>query len=130
MPDYPKPDRTNVTPNFQKTEENDALDIGWAEGTLSDGRPYRLECWSQDQVTCATVFVSRIGLESLDNESAGELLVREGLARFLGPKRFVTVMPFADHKGNEMHSINIVIGDDETTYTDGGPPLHPYAKGG
>jgi len=35
---YPKPDRSDQTPNFVKSAENDAIDIGWNEGNLSDGR--------------------------------------------------------------------------------------------
>ena len=57
---FPKVDRSNFTPNFTKSPENDAVDIGWSEGNLSDGRPYRLECWAQDQITNITIFVSRI----------------------------------------------------------------------
>jgi hypothetical protein len=33
-------------PNIEKNPENDVLDIGWAEGNLSDGWPYRMECWA------------------------------------------------------------------------------------
>lgn len=38
---YPAPYRSSHTPNFVKTPENDVLDLCWAEGVLSDGRPFR-----------------------------------------------------------------------------------------
>ena len=125
---YPRPDRSNSTPNHFKTPEDDAIDIGWAEGILSDGRPYRLECWCQDQVTCVTIFVSQIGLERLDDRSIQDLLEREDLAHFTGPKRFAGARPFRDASGQAMLSINVVVGDDEETFVTGGPALRPYPK--
>ena len=53
---YPKSNRSNQTQNYVKSEENTVLDIGWNEGILSDGRPYRAECWAEDQVTMLTFF--------------------------------------------------------------------------
>jgi hypothetical protein len=42
----PKPDRSNSPPNLVKTDENPNLDLGWNEGFLTDGRPYRAEYWA------------------------------------------------------------------------------------
>ena len=125
---YPIPDRSNFTPNFSKTPENDVLDIGWAEGFLSDGRPYRLECWAQDQVTMVTIFVSRMGLEDLGTEAVQELLEREDLAHFRSSRRYASTRSFRDGSGQDLLSINVVIGDDEETFVSGGPPLRPYPK--
>ena len=60
----PVPDRGNQRLNFAKAPGDDTLDIGWAKGTLSDGRPYRAECWCQDQVTMLTIFFSTLGLQA------------------------------------------------------------------
>lgn len=98
---YAKPDRSKQVRNFTKTTDNDAIDIGHCEGTLSDGRPYAAELWAQDQVTALTIFFSRDGLD-LDDESGAELVEREGFAR-LGPKRgYCAVRPFVDDGGNAM----------------------------
>ena len=72
-----KPDRSSYIPNRAKTEDNDQLDIGWNEGVLSDGRPYRIELWAQDQITSATIFLSTEGLETYSNAQFAELLERE-----------------------------------------------------
>ncbi len=71
---HPKPDRSNYTPNHIKTPENDQIDIGWNEGFMSDGRPYRIGCWAQDQSTCVTVFMSAEGLETYSRAQFVELL--------------------------------------------------------
>ncbi len=127
-PTYPKPDRSDFTPNFQKTAENDAIDIGWAEGCLSDGRPFRLECWCQDQVTNLQIFFARHGLEHLDREGIQSFLERENLVQFVSPKRYASGKPWRDPKGQDMWSIAVVVGDENETYVSGGPLLSPYPK--
>lgn len=130
MTRFPAPDRSTYLPNRVKTEENPQLDIGWAEGTLSDGRPFRVEAWCEDQVTSLTVFFSRVGLESLTREEAADLLEREGLVRYLTERRSAYPVPIEDDAGNAMWSVNVVVG------MDGDPPvaedrltLRAYAPG-
>ena len=127
---YPKPDRSDQTPNAVKTPENDVLDIGWNEGVLSDGRPYRVECWAQDQVTSLTYFFSTHGLETMTNAQFAELLVREGLLQFTSSQRYVAARPLKDASANAMWSVNVVLGDDEQTFVDDRVPLRRYAKPG
>ncbi len=79
---HPKPDRSDQRPNFRKTEDHPAIDIGWNEGVLSDGRPYRAECWAEEQVTSLAVFFSAAGIKDLTNADALALLEREGLVTY------------------------------------------------
>jgi hypothetical protein len=65
---YPKPDRSDYKPTRTKTAEDHSLDIGWDEGFLTDGRPYRVECWAEEGVTMLTYFFSTRGLETYSNE--------------------------------------------------------------
>jgi hypothetical protein len=109
---YPKPDRSDYKPNFSRTAENDVLDLGWAEGTLSDGRPYRAECWAQDQITMLTLFVPFKGMEHYNDEMFQALLSKEGLIEFLG-EPYVSAAPIQDVRGNEIWSINVVIGTED-----------------
>ena len=44
--------------------DTEVCNIGYAEGILSDERPYRLEVWSSYGVTNATIFISIIDLEN------------------------------------------------------------------
>lgn len=116
MPRYPSPDRSTFKPNFQKSRDNPALDIGWAEGTLKDGRPYRAECWAEDGLTSLTLFFSTIGLESFTDADFAVLLEAEGLMQFTGERRYVAAAPLTDSSGNDMWSVNVVVGDDEDTF--------------
>ena len=123
---YPVPDRSQYQPNFSKTAEDDTVDIEWAEGVFSDGRPFRVECWAQDQVTHLSCVFSVIGLEDISEGEIQNLLEREGVVRFLTEKRFAGGRMWDDWSGQKMWSVGIVIGDDETLYADCDLPLQSY----
>jgi len=36
---YPRVNRAHFKPNFVKKDRDDQIDLGWAEGVFSDGRP-------------------------------------------------------------------------------------------
>jgi len=125
---YPKPDRSTIKPNGSKTAGDGQIDIGWNEGVLSDGRPYRAELWAYDQLTSLTVFFSTVGLEQLTNEAARELLEREKLIR---PEpnasyRSAYARPYVDSAGNAMWSVNTVLADEELVHADAPGPFLPY----
>ncbi len=126
MTNHPVPDRSHKTPNFVKTAENDALDIGRAEGRLSDGRPYRAEYWCRDQVTMLTIFFSALGLEAATDSDLGQLLVSERLIRFGDGPRYVAGARFTDPSGHELWSVNVVVGDDEDLFVEESRPLTSY----
>jgi len=115
---YPKPDRSNHIPNFIKAAENDTIDIGWDEGVLSDGRPFRAELWAQDQITSLTIFTSRKGIETKSDNEIADIIEKEGILSFLTDRRYVAAKPYTDASNNDMWSINIVVGDDENTFLD------------
>ncbi len=128
MEKYPKPDRSQMRPNFAQTLENMVLDIAWGEGAFSDGRPFRVEFWRQEQVTLLTYFFSTRGLENISTSDAAELLVKEGLIEFLGEERYVSPGKTYDYSGNEMWSVNIIIGDGGSMFVYDKFPLKPYDK--
>lgn len=128
---YSTPDRSSHRPNLAKTPENEVLDLAWNVGQLSDGRPYRVEAWAQDQITLWTFFMSTEGIEQMTKPEFAELLVREGLVAFTSSKRYVQAEKFIDESGNEMWSVNVVVGDsDETFVNEPVLPLRPYARSG
>ena len=42
--------------------------------------------------------------------------------------RYLYAVKITDHSGNEMWSINLVVGDESEQYTDGGQVFSPYPK--
>ena len=125
---YPKPDRSDQTQNFIKSEENPAIDLGWSEGYLSDNRPYRVECWAEFQVTMLTFFFSTDGMENYSDLMFKELLSREKLVQFVSDNPYVSAKPFTDASGNDMWSVNVVIGTEDELHTRDSTNLQAYEK--
>ena len=126
--DYPKPDRSNFQPNLSKTPENDVLDLGWQEGILRDGRPFRGEYWCQDQISMITFFFSTIGLENASQEDLKLLLVSENLIQFKPGRARVEARKVVDSSAHEMWSVNVAVGDEDETFVEGGRPFQGYPR--
>jgi hypothetical protein len=127
---YPKPDRSKLVPNFVKTAENDVLDIGWAEGELSDGRPYRAEYWAQDQIGMVTFFFSVNGMEAHTDPMFQDLLVKEGLVEFPQAKVHLSARPLLDWSGNRMWSVNVVLDAEDGVFARARFPFNRFEKRG
>jgi hypothetical protein len=126
--DYPKPDRSQFKPNLSKTPEDDVLDLGWQEGALRDGRPFRGEYWCQDQISMITFFFSTIGLENASREDLKLLLVSENLIQFKPGRARVDARKIMDSSANEMWSVNVAVGDEDETFVEGGHPFQGYPR--
>lgn len=113
---YPKVDRSKI--DFSDSDE---INIGYAEGILSDGRPYRMECWAVDQITNLTIFISSIGINHYSSANVLDFLEAEGLYWKLSSTFYGSARLFTDENGNEFWSANLVVGDEEGTYIDSIP---------
>jgi hypothetical protein len=129
-PKFPIPDRTKQ-PIRSTKDQDGVIDIGWCDGVLSDGRPFRAEMWAQDQVSMLTVFFSSIGLDDPDAEAMKRFVEQEGLISFRsGGPSYCSAALFIDDGGNQVWSVNIVVGDENQTYIDNSVPIFPYSKVG
>jgi hypothetical protein len=125
---YPVPDRSDQTINHVKNEYGE-IDVGWAEGLMSDGRPFRMEMWAQDGVSMLTFFFSASGLEDLDDEKMATLVLAEGFVTFRdGAKQFIEKMLRDDPAGNATWSASIVVGDEDETFISGSLPVFAYSS--
>ena len=82
---YPRPDRSDFRPNFEKTLENDVLDIGWAEGILSDGigssgRRQHLRSWRSDALSVPQVDRTTLAMTTIIGIDCSAVRGRPGLA--------------------------------------------------
>lgn len=99
-------------------------DISWAEGTLHDGRPFRIEYWIHPGTSLLTVFISTLDIENATPLELKDLLIRGGVIEFDDDKFFqsgfnginLTAKKFHDISHNEMWSLTIILGDDDGTY--------------
>ena len=56
------------------------------------------------------------------------LLTSENLIQFKPGRRDVRAVKVVDAGGNEMWSVNVLVGDDDGTYVEGGRPLMAYPR--
>ena len=129
-PKFPIPDRSKQTIHFSRDEDG-VIDIGWCEGVLFDGRPFRAEMWAQDQISMLTFFFSTDGIEDVSVEQIAYVLEDEGLVTFpkTGSKRCEAVM-LEDDAGNRVWSVNIAVGAEDVTYLEKAVPIFPYSRVG
>jgi hypothetical protein len=130
QPRFPMPDRSKISVRFAKDADG-VIDVGWCDGVLSDGRAFRAEMWAQDQVSILTFFFSTSGLENCDDQQLLQLIERERLVDFADEAHcFCEGRKYNDRAGNELWSVNVVVGADRDTYVSGSVPLFPYSKAG
>ncbi|HET7230548.1 MAG TPA: hypothetical protein VFJ16_11135 [Longimicrobium sp.] len=123
---YPPLDGSRHTPNFVKTAETPSLDIGWGEGVLGDGRPWRAELWAEDGITMLTFFFSTLGIEAYQADDLVALLTREGLLGLERPGQGVGVMRLTDPSGNQFWSVNVVVGTGDEVQVGKSVPVQRY----
>jgi guanosine-3',5'-bis(diphosphate) 3'-pyrophosphohydrolase len=126
---YPKFDRGN----FKLKRQTDAYN----EGTLSTGRPFRVERWFKQGFTFLSYFMSTSGIEDLNDAELKSLLVSEGLIIFDDEKYLssgysginVDTNKITDDSGNEMWRITVIFSDEAgTTYVRNHFPLENAGK--
>jgi hypothetical protein len=109
---------------------DDVFDIGWAEGVLRDGRPYRLECWGLAGSTGVTVFVASEGIEAFGAEVVNALLEASRVITTLNAQE-LSLHHFIDPAGTPCVSISYIVADEDDDYcVKAHPPLTSYTGGG
>jgi hypothetical protein len=129
QPKFPAPDRSGHSVKLQKDSEG-CLDLGWCEGVLFDGRPFRAETWVQDQITMVTFFFSAMGIEDVDDLRLSSVMESEGLVTYKeGTRRRKNECHIiADSSGNAMWSVNIPIGVEDEVFVASVVPYFSYME--
>ena len=101
--EYPKVERENI--DF--SSDSNICNIGYNEGVLKDGRPYRLEVWSSNRIDTCTIFISNKDLEDKSDVDLVKYIANEGLIDIDDDR--VTVNEYTDINDNTFYSINLVL---------------------
>jgi hypothetical protein len=101
--DYPKIERDNI--DF--SSNSDICNIGYFEGELRDGRPYRLEVWSNHGFDTATIFISNIGLEDKSEVDLVKYISGENIIEIDDDR--AEVNEITDINDNVFYSINLIL---------------------
>ena len=116
---YPTVNRSSFKPNFVKRDSDDQIDISFAEGIFSDGRPFRVEFWAANQVSYLTYYFSSVNIENLSESDLKEYLKSEHVIEFKDEEfrssGFTGINVDArkrlDDSGNEIWEVTVIVGD-------------------
>ena len=123
-----KIDRSDYVPNFKKRDSDDHIDLGYIEGYLSNGSPFRSERWAAFQMTFLTIFIPTDGIENTSPEEIKRLLIKEELIIFNDDKysenvhegNNVSMKKITDTNSNNFWEIQILVGDEDKVYIETG----------
>ena len=91
------------------TSDTEVCNIGYNEGTLKDGRPYRIEVWSAFEIETATIFISTQDIEDKGVKYLKKLIQDNKIIDIYDDRLDVTKT--VDYEENEFFSINIPLVD-------------------
>jgi hypothetical protein len=125
---FPFPNRSDQTVKHVKDKDG-VIDIGWTEGLMSDGRPFRMEFWADNEGSMLTVFFSASGCADLSESQMTALILAEGFVTFHeGAEQRIGNM-LIDPGGNAMWSANILVCDENQTFVASSLPLFAHPVG-
>ena len=128
MTNYPAIDRSNIFPEEHRK-------YGYGEGTLKDGRPFRIEGWFEQGFTYLSYYLPTIAIENHSPEDLKELLVSEGLVIFDDEKFLssgfsginLSSNTITDASGTDLWEIVVIVGDEDDTYVKSHVALKKYS---
>ena len=94
------------------TSDTEVCNIGYNEGTLEDGRPYRVEVWSSYGITNATIFISILDLENASEKAIKKMLIDNKIIEL--EKDEILITEVEDTEENIFLSINVPLEGKDT----------------
>ena len=121
------PCRVGYVPSPYEPDEDGVMDVGYLTGTMSDGRPFRLECWRMEEMLMLTVLFSSQGLSAYSRADMPLLLEGEEILRFVGTgKPKLQAAQTTDDVGQKMWALNLMLANNKGTYAELLVQLHGY----
>ena len=124
---YDAPCRVGYVPSPYEPDEDGVMDVGYLTGTMSDGRPFRLECWRMEEMLMLAVLLSSQGLSAYSRADMPLLLEGEEILRFVGTgKPKLQAAQTTDDVGQNMWALNLMLANNKGTYAELLVQLHSY----
>jgi hypothetical protein len=120
----PSPARLFPTPCFAQARpdrgfgDDAVIEIGWADGVLIDGRPFRMELACSNDIVDARFFVSAEGLGDWRRRDWAAFLVEHGLIRFTSTLKFANADETRDERGQPMLLIAVLLEHERTRFAE------------
>lgn len=113
---YCMPRRVDFTPSPLEPDDDGVQDVGYRTGKLSDGRPYRMECWRMDDMVMVTIMFADKALSTYGRQDMLLLVEAEELVHFNGSKRSLQAAMTEDDAGNKVWALNIMLANHKGIY--------------
>ena len=124
---YNAPCRVGYVPSPYEPDEEGVMDVGYLTGTMSDGRPFRLECWRMEEMLMLTVLFSSQCLSAYRRADMPLLVEGEEILRFVGTgKPKLQAAQTTDDVGQKMWALNLMLANNKGTYAELLVQLHSY----
>lgn len=123
--EFIEPDRSNYIVSAHKPGDDGVLDLGFAKGAFSDGRPYKIECWCMDEIVMATVLFDETLMTAWKRLDFALLLELEGVLQFKdGP--YLQAGRMKDGKGRGIWAVTVMLKDDDGLHAEVLTPVQRY----
>ena len=106
--EFIEPDRSNYIVSAKEPDDDGVLDLGFAKGSFSDGRPYKIECWCMDELVMATVLFDDALMTAWKRLDFALFLELEELFKYNG-KPLVQATRMQDDAGCSIWAVNVML---------------------
>ena len=122
---YIEPDRSGYIVSAHEPGDDGVLDLGFAKGAFSDGRPYKIECWCMDEIVMATVLFDETLMTAWKRADFALLLELEELFKFNG-RPLVQAARMKDDAGRGIWAVNLMVKNDKGLQAEILRPMQRY----
>ncbi len=105
--DIPLPERGPEDPSFRGIKDNESKKVGYTEGRLKNGYPYRMECAEYKGAKVISFFVSKKGLAGVTGEDIDKYLRYQDLYEAYNSEP--EIYTYIDKSGRDFWRIDILL---------------------
>lgn len=121
----PKRDKEDISPRGIK--EGDSEKVGFGEGRLDNGYPFRLECAVYGDAKIISVFVSKMGLIGITGEELNGYLQEQGVYEVYGASP--EIYDYTDKAGHEFWRVDVILESEGDIYASSPVSIEAFSYG-
>lgn len=125
--DVPLPRREPDDLSKHGIREDESKKIGFAEGRLANGYPFRLECAVYEHSKILSVFVSKMGLIGVNEEDIDNYLRQQDIYEIYGTQP--EIYTYIDKKGNEFWRLDTLLESEGDIYASSPISIEEFSYG-
>lgn len=125
--EIPLPERDPDDISFDGITDSSSKKIGFVEGRLRNGYPFRLECAEYNNAKVISVFVSKIGLLGITGADLDDYLREQELYEVYDTQP--AIYTYMDKKNNEFWRIDVLLESDGNIFSSSPLSIEEFSYG-